>query len=146
MLFRLGLSRLLGTSRCSLNYQHHLSSKFTSLTSISTTNQFKISYSCPPFIPKRWHPILVIFTTSLHSIASASLCLPQSPLPTLYQHYFCLSWLSTCWPFYFAFPHHLRFINFYAVFKSSLKLAFSLVHAFPAPTNSIHARAASDST
>jgi len=42
----------------------------------------------------------VVFTTSSYAIASgssASLCLPQSPLPTLYQHYSCLSLFSTCW-------------------------------------------------
>jgi len=32
--------KLLGTSRYSLSYQHHLSSKFTSFASNSTTNQF----------------------------------------------------------------------------------------------------------
>jgi len=74
----LARSKLLGSSHYSLNYQHHLSSKFTSLASNSATNQFSIGYSCPPFTPQRWPSILVIFTTSLYAIASASLCLPQS--------------------------------------------------------------------
>jgi len=33
-------SKLLGSSRYSLNYQNHLGSKFTSLASNSATNQF----------------------------------------------------------------------------------------------------------
>jgi len=33
-----------------------------------------------------------------------SLCLPQTPLSTSYQHCFCLLWFSTCWPFSLAFP------------------------------------------
>jgi len=84
--------KLLGSSCYSLNYQHSLSSKFTSLASNSATNQFLIGYSCPPFIPQHWPSIHVIFN-SLYAIASASLCLPQSPLPTSYQQYSCLSWI-----------------------------------------------------
>jgi len=53
----------------------HLSSKFTSLASNTATNQFEIGYSCSSFTPHRRPSILVIFTTSLHSIASASLSL-----------------------------------------------------------------------
>jgi len=48
--------------------------------------------------------IHVIFTTSLYTITSASLCLPQSPLPTSYQHYSYLSWFSKCWPFPLEYP------------------------------------------
>jgi len=67
-----------------------------------TCNQ-QLSCSCPSFNLQRWPSILVIFTTSLHSIASASLCLPQSPRPTSYQHCSCLSRFSTCWPFSLVF-------------------------------------------
>jgi len=28
----------------------------------------------------------------------------RSPLPTSYQHYSCLSWFSTCWPFPLEYP------------------------------------------
>jgi len=55
-------------------------------------------------------------TTSLYAIASASLCLPQSP-----QHYPCLSWYSTCWPFPLEFPQHLSSTESYTDFKSNLK-------------------------
>jgi len=34
-----------------------------------------------------------------------SLYVPQSLLPTSYQHYSCPSWFSTCWPFPLEFPH-----------------------------------------
>jgi len=42
-------------------------------------------------------------SSSLHYIASASLCLPQSPLPTSNQHCSRLSWFLTCWPFSLEF-------------------------------------------
>jgi len=45
-----------------------------------------VTQTCPPFAPQRWLSMHLIFTTFLYSIASASLCLPQSPLPTSYQH------------------------------------------------------------
>jgi len=50
------------------------------------------------------HRSLLIFTTSLYAIASASFCLPQSSLPTSYQHSSCHSWFSTCWPFSLESP------------------------------------------
>jgi len=87
-----------GETYNSLNYQHHFSSKFTSLASNSAMNQFLIGYSCPSFTPQRWLSILVIFTTSLHAISSASLCL-LNLLSISYQHCSCLVWFSTCWPF-----------------------------------------------
>jgi len=40
----------------------------------------------------------------IHAIASASFCLPQSPLPTSYQYCSCLSQFSTGWPFSLEFP------------------------------------------
>jgi len=86
-----------------LNYQHHLSCKLhlTSLASNSTTNLFSIGFSCPPFTPQRWFSILVIFTTSVYVIASASLT--KFPLPTSYQQYSCISLFLTCWPFSLEF-------------------------------------------
>jgi len=96
-------ARLLGSSCYSLNYQYHLGCKFTSLASNLATNRFQIGYSCLPFTPQRWPSILVISTSSLYAIASASLCLLQSPLPTSYL-ISCLSWLSTCWHFSLEFP------------------------------------------
>jgi len=48
--------------------------------------------------------MLAIEVSRLHAIASASLCLPQSPLPTSCQHYSCLSWFSTYWLFRLEFP------------------------------------------
>jgi len=50
------------------------------------------------------------------------LCLPQSPLPTSYQHYACFSWFSTCWPFPLEFPPSSS--HSYNVFKSNLKTDF----------------------
>jgi len=81
----------------------------------------------PFYNPVHWHAngrseltfgqgiTIIIFTTSSHSIASASLCLPQSPLPTSYQHWSCLSWFSACWPslVWSLLPHHLRSIDSY---------------------------------
>jgi len=65
--------------------------------------------------------ILVILTTLLHSIASASLCLTPSPRPTSYPRCSCLSWFSACWPFYWnSLLPNLGSIGSYAAFKSYL--------------------------
>jgi len=84
-------SKLIDTSLYSLN----ISSKFTSLASNSATNQFQIGWTCPPITPQRWPSIRIIFTTAVHSIASAS-----NSSPNLIS---CLSWFSTCWPFSLEF-------------------------------------------
>jgi len=93
-------SKLRGSSRYSLNYQHHLCSKFTSLGSNLATNQFLSGYSCPPFTPQRWPSILVIYYTFTpsHQLRSASLNLLSISSCS------CLSWFSTHWPFSLAFP------------------------------------------
>jgi len=92
-------SKLLGSSRYSLNYQHHLSCKFTSLAFNSAMNQFYIGYSCPPFTPQRWPSILVIFTTSLYAIASS--CQLRSAFLNLLSqpriNITLASVVSTCW-------------------------------------------------
>jgi len=78
-------SKFLGTSRSSFNNQHYLTSQFTSLASNSATNRFQIGYSRSPFTPQRWPSKLVVFTTSLHSISSATLCLRSAFLNLLSQ-------------------------------------------------------------
>jgi len=90
-------SKLLGSSCYSLNSLHWLR--------IQQRINFKLSILVNCSFHNAGRPsILVIFTTSLYAIASASLCLPQSPLPISYQHYSCLLWFSTCWPFPLEFP------------------------------------------
>jgi len=76
---------------------------------------------------------------SSHSIASASLCFPPSPLPTSYQHCFCLSWFSTCWPFSLEFPSSSSQIyRLLHCLQSQFKTPLSMVQASLAPNNSIH--------
>jgi len=73
-----------------------LSSKFTSLSFNSATNQFKLATLVHPSLDNAGlNTCHIYYILTLH-IASASLCLPQSPLPTSYQHCSCLSWFSTC--------------------------------------------------
>jgi len=103
---------------------HHLQRVQNSLTRAvtrSTTNttsalhalhwlpiqQFRINFKLATFVHRSLHnasPQYLSSATSLYAIASPSLCLPQSPLPTSYQHYSCLSWFSICWPFSLEFP------------------------------------------
>jgi len=49
--------------------------------------------------PQYLSSLLHLLTPSPYAIASASHCLPQSPLPNSYQHCSCLSWFSTCLSF-----------------------------------------------
>jgi len=80
----------------------------------------------------RWSA-LGIFTTSSYAIASASICLPQSPLPTSYQHYSCLSWFWTCWPFPPSSSPIYRPLHCLQI--QSKMFTFSLMQASLAPSN-----------
>jgi len=99
-------------SRYSLDYQHHLSSKSTSLTSNSATNKFKFATlvhrslhnAGPQYLSSLLHP----YTPSRH-LRSASLNLLSQP-----QH---CSWLSTCWPF------SLEFFSFIISYLPTLTLS-----------------------
>jgi len=93
--------------------------------------------------PQYLSPLLHPYTPSrrLHS-ASLNLFFPTS-----YQHYYCLSWFWTCWPFPLEFPpsssqiyRHLHCLQI----QSKNSKNFSLVHASLAPSN-FYPRA-SDST
>jgi len=93
-------------------------------------------YSCPPFAPQRWISIHVIFATSLYAIASASLCLRQYPLSTSYQHYSCVLWFSTCWPFPLEFSSSSsQIFRFLTVFKSNLKTHLFSGASISGPSN-----------
>jgi len=61
----------------STNTTSALNSQFSSLASCLTINQFLIGYSCPSLTLQRLPSLLVICTTSLHAIGSASVCLPH---------------------------------------------------------------------
>jgi len=97
------LLKLLGSSRYSINYENHLSFNFAYSNWLPILQQ--VNFKLPTLVHRSLHNAgsqYLSFTTSLYAIASASLCLPQSPLPTLYQHCSCLLWFPTC--FSLEFP------------------------------------------
>jgi len=69
--------------------------------------------------------IALKYLLSLSDIASTSLCLPQSPLPTSYQHCSYLSWFSICRPFSLEFP-------------SSSSQIYRLLHCFQIKSKNSH--------
>jgi len=124
------LNRLTSSFRHSLNYQHHLSSKFTSLASNSETlDHFLLHNTIPSSSSSSSSSRLIvhlknwpvdIFTTSLRSIASASLCRLHSPLPINITLASC--GLRHAGPsIWNSLPRHLRSTDSYNVFKSNLK-------------------------
>jgi len=76
--------------------------------------RLSVCLSGPVLVPSKF-PKIRIVTFSPHTgclylhpyTPPRQLRLPQSPLPTSYQHCSCLSWFSTCWPFPLEFPPSL---------------------------------------
>jgi len=83
-------SKLLGSSRYSLNYQHHISSKFTSLVyfKLATLVHRSPHNADPQYMSSLLHPYMPFY-----QLRSASLNLLSQPR---IKFTLCLSWFSTC--------------------------------------------------
>jgi len=123
------------TSHDTLNNQHRLCShwlpirqRLVKLANLIHRSLHKLATLVHHLVPS----ILVIFTTLLHSIASASICLPQSPHSTSYPHCSCLSWFSVCMPFYMEFSPSSSQINWllHCLQVKSKKINYSLMQEF----------------